>query len=82
MNQLSSKMGWEIVEEEWPDFKGSIFKKRPKNVVEMLENTVRKYPDKVGFIWGGWRLTFREFDGIVNRIAAALEKHGVNNNKQ
>jgi long-chain acyl-CoA synthetase len=77
MNPLSSKMGWEIVEEEWPDFKGSIFKNRPKNVVEMLEDTVKKYPDKVGFICGDWRLTFREFDGIVNRIAAALEKHGV-----
>jgi len=43
----------------------------------MLENTVRKYPDKVGFICSDWRLTFKEFDGIVNRIAAALEKYGV-----
>ncbi len=70
-------MGWEIVEEEWPDFKGEIFKNRPKHVVEMLENTAKKYPDKVGFISGDSRLTFREFDRIVNRIAAGLEKHGV-----
>ena len=70
-------MGWEIVEEEWPDFKGSIFKDRPKHVGEMLENTVRKYPDKVGFIDGERRLTFNEFDRIVNRIAAGLGKHGV-----
>lgn len=77
MKRLSSKMGWEIVEEEWPDFKGEIFKDRPRHVVEMLENTVRKYPDKVGFICGDWRLTFNEFDKIVNRIAAGLEKHGV-----
>ena len=77
MNRLSSKRGWEMVEEEWPDFKGEIFKNRPKNVVELLENTVRQYPDKVGFICGDWRLTFKEFDGIVNRIAAGLEKHGV-----
>jgi acyl-CoA synthetase (AMP-forming)/AMP-acid ligase II len=70
-------MGWEIVEEEWPDFKGEIFKNRPRSVVELLENTVKKYPDKVGFIAGDWRLTFREFDRIVNRIAAGLEKHGV-----
>jgi len=55
MNSLSSKMGWEIVQEEWPDFKGSIFKNRPKNVVEMLEDTVKKYPDQVGFIGGDWR---------------------------
>jgi long-chain acyl-CoA synthetase len=70
-------MGWEIVEEEWPDFKGRIFKDRPKHVGEMLENTARKYPDKVGFIDGERRLTFKEFDRAVNRIAAGLEKHGV-----
>ena len=77
MKRLGSKMGWEIVEEEWPDFKGKIFRNRPKNVVELLEDTVKKYPSKVGFIYGDWRLTFKEFDGIVNRIAAGLEKHGV-----
>jgi acyl-CoA synthetase (AMP-forming)/AMP-acid ligase II len=77
MKQLGSKMGWEIVEEEWPDFKGQIFKNRPKNVVEMLENTVATYPDKLGFIGGDWRLTFKEFDRIVNRVTAGLEKHGV-----
>jgi long-chain acyl-CoA synthetase len=77
MKRLGSKMGWEIVEEEWPGFKGEIFKNRPKSVVELLENTVKKYPDKVGFIAGDLRLTFREFDRIVNRIAAGLESHGV-----
>ena len=77
MKRLGSKMGWEIVEEEWPDFKGEIFKNRPTSVVELLENSVKKYPDKVGFIGGDWRLTFREFDRIVNRIAAGLEKHGI-----
>lgn len=77
MVQLNSKMGWEIVEEEWPDFKGKIFKNRPKNVMEILENTVKRYPDKVGFIGGDLRLTFKEFDGMVNRIAAGLEKHGI-----
>jgi acyl-CoA synthetase (AMP-forming)/AMP-acid ligase II len=77
MKRLGSKMGWEIVEEEGPDFKGEIFKNRPKSVVELLENTVKKYPDKVGFIGGDLRLTFKEFDGIANRIAAGLENHGV-----
>jgi long-chain acyl-CoA synthetase len=77
MKHLGSKMGWEIVEEEGSDFRGEILKNRPKNVVELFENTVRKYPDKVGFIEGDWRLTFKEFDGVVNRIAAGLEKHGV-----
>ena len=77
MKRLGSKMGWEIVEEEGPDFKGEIFKNRPKSVVELLENTVKRYPDKVGLIAGDLRLTFREFDRIVNRIAAGLEKYGV-----
>jgi long-chain acyl-CoA synthetase len=74
---LKAKSGWEIREEEWPDFKGRIFKTRPRNIVELLENTVATYPDKVGFISEDRRLTFKEFDGTVNRIAAGLAKHGV-----
>ena len=77
MNRLASKTGWEIVWEEWPDFKGEIFKDRPRNVVELLENTVGKYPDKVGFISEDRRLTFKEFDRTVNRIAAGLSNQGV-----
>jgi len=77
MKTLTSKSGWEIVEEEWPDFRGKIFKDRPHNVVEMLEDTVSKYSDKIGFICGDWRLTYKEFDALVNRMAAGLEDHGV-----
>lgn len=77
MKALDIKSGWEVVEEEWPDFKGKIFKDRPRNVVEMLEATVSEYPDKIGFICGERRLTYREFDALVNRIAAGLEDHGV-----
>ena len=77
MDRLESKMGWEIVREEWPDFKGEIFKHRPRNIVELLESTVRRYPDKVGFVSEDRRLTFEEFDGMVNRIASGLSKHGV-----
>lgn len=67
----------EIVEEEWPDFKGKVFKDRPKNVVEMLENTVKTYPDQEGFIAEDRRLTYSEFDRIVNRIAAGLQNRGI-----
>ncbi len=45
-------------------------------MVELLEDTV-KYPHKVGFISGNQRLTYREFNHLVNRIAAGLEKYGV-----
>jgi long-chain acyl-CoA synthetase len=77
MDTLRVKSGWEISEEEWPDFKGRLFRGRPKNIVALLENTVRAYPDKLGFIAGDRRLTFGEFDGVVNRIAAGLAGHGV-----
>ena len=77
MEALGGKSGREIVEEEGPDFKGRIFKTRPRTVVEMLETAVRRYPDREGFVSGDGRLTFREFDGMVKRIAAGLEKQGV-----
>jgi long-chain acyl-CoA synthetase len=74
MKNLGSKMGWEIVEEEWPDFKGRIYKNRPKNLIEMLKNTVSEYSNRVGFICENQQLTFKEFDQIVNKIAAGLQK--------
>ena len=77
MERIACTMGWEIVEEDLPDFKGRVFKDRPKNVVELLEHTVKKHPDREGFICRDQRLTYREFDRIVNGIAAGLEKHGV-----
>jgi acyl-CoA synthetase (AMP-forming)/AMP-acid ligase II len=77
MKHLGSNMGWEVVEEEWPDFKGRIFKNRPKNLIDMLENTISKYSNLVGFICDNQKLTFKEFDQIVNKIAAGLKKYGV-----
>ena len=77
MEHLGSKLGWEMIEEEWPDFKGRIFKNRPKSLIEMLENTLNKYSNRVGFICDHRKLTFREFDQIVNRIAAGLQKYHV-----
>jgi len=77
MDTLAIKSGWEIVEEEWPDFKGRIIADRPRSVVELLENTVSRFPDRVGFICGDGRLTYGQFDETVNRIAAGLEGEGV-----
>lgn len=77
MESLTSKSGWEVVDVEWPDIRGKAFKDRPKSVLEMLENAVNKYPDTEAFIGGDWRLTYRQFDLIVNRIASGFEKHGV-----
>jgi acyl-CoA synthetase (AMP-forming)/AMP-acid ligase II len=77
MKRLGSKMGGEIVEEEWPDFRGRIFKNRPKHLVQMLENTVTRYPNRIGFICDHQKLTFEEFNQIVNRIATGLQKYHV-----
>jgi len=77
MKHLGSKMGWEIVEEEWPEGRGRVFKHRPKNLVEMLEKTVSKCPDLIGFMCGDEKFTFKEFDQAVNKIAVGLEKFGV-----
>ena len=77
METLTTKSGWEVVDVEWPDFTGKTFKERPKSVLEILENAVRRYPDTEAFIGGDWRLTYSQFDLIVNRIASGLENYGV-----
>jgi long-chain acyl-CoA synthetase len=77
MDRLACKSGWEIVEEAWADFKGEVFKHRPESVVALLADTVKRHPEKIGFISEDCRLTFKEFDGIVDRIAAGLARHGV-----
>ena len=77
MDKLPTRSDWEIEQAQWPDFTGPAFKNRPKNVVELLQDTVAKYPDRVGFIGGDWRLTYRQFDTLVNRMAAGLEEHGI-----
>jgi long-chain acyl-CoA synthetase len=77
MKHLSSQRGWEIVEEKWPDFKGRIFKNRPKNLNEMLENTVSRNSNRVGLICDDQKLTFKEFDQIVNKITKGLQKYNI-----
>jgi hypothetical protein len=59
MERLPSKKGWEIVEEEWPDYKGRCFKNRPRNLVEMLSgnpSTKEYHP------WRGFPSSPEDFD--------------------
>jgi acyl-CoA synthetase (AMP-forming)/AMP-acid ligase II len=74
---LEVKSGWEISAEEWPDFKAKIFRNRPENIAELLENTVRKFHDRVAFLEGNLTLTYGEFDARVNAVAGWLERQGV-----
>ena len=44
---------------------------------ELLEQTARKYPDKVCTIFKGGTITYREMDEITDRLAAGLFNLGV-----
>ena len=49
-----------------------VFKERPKSLDELFRRTVAKYPDKVALIYEDQTLTYREWDRLVNNMAAAL----------
>ncbi len=64
----------EVVEELINGCMQKVFKSRPKNVNEVLRNTVIKHGDKIGFVSGERRWTFKEFSHKVDRIALSLQK--------
>ncbi len=47
------------------------------NVGEVLTNTARSYPDRVGFIWDGRERTYGESNARADAIAHALADLGV-----
>ena len=49
------------------------------NLKLLLEETVRKYPDRTFTVMGEQRLTFKEVDTAANRVANELIKMGVRN---
>lgn len=65
---------YEVVEELINGRMQKVFKDRPKSVNEVLRNTVNRYGDKIGFISGERRWTFKEFSRKVDRIALSLQK--------
>ncbi|SHJ31446.1 long-chain acyl-CoA synthetase [Desulfatibacillum alkenivorans DSM 16219] len=44
---------------------------------EVLDRTARDYPDKVGFIYMGKKITFAQLNSMVNRFAKALMDLGI-----
>jgi acyl-CoA synthetase (AMP-forming)/AMP-acid ligase II len=44
---------------------------------ELIARNARKFPDKEAVIFGDTRLTYREFDGRINRLAHAFQDMGV-----
>lgn len=52
------------------------------NISELLARNGRKFANKVGFISGDLRLTYKEVDDVVNRLANALKNRGVSRGKK
>ena len=44
---------------------------------ELVARNSRKFPDKEAIVYGDTRLTYREFNARVNRLAHALMDMGV-----
>ncbi|WP_371877218.1 acyl-CoA synthetase [Alsobacter ponti] len=51
--------------------------RRVMNLAHMLTQNARRFPDRPGFIWGERTWTWREIDGEVNALAAALAARGI-----
>jgi fatty-acyl-CoA synthase len=50
---------------------------RRHGVGDLLHRTACRFPEKTAIVSEGRRLTYREFDDLVNRIARALQLRGV-----
>ena len=49
----------------------------PLTPLVYLERTLRVFPDREEVLYGGRRLTWRDFGDLVGRLAAALQRSGV-----
>lgn len=48
------------------------------NIVDVLLNNVRRYPEKLALICGNTRLTYNEFNNRCNRLANSFKLFGLN----
>src|SRR5690554_4930894 len=54
------------------------YKERPRDLNETLENSVRRFPEKIAVVHEGKRLSFQELRDQVNNCAYQLRhKYGV-----
>ena len=51
--------------------------RRVMNLAHMLTQNARRHGDRAGFIWGDRSWTWREIDGRVSALAAALAARGI-----
>jgi len=73
MKKLSSR--YELVQEVSPEGYTEVhYKNRPKNLFDLMENTVTKWPEEEAFVDGDQRITYAQFHEMVNRVSAALQQ--------
>lgn len=53
------------------------YRERPSSLIEMLERSVAQYGDHEAVVDDNVRLTYKEFDGLCNNLAASLRDLGV-----
>lgn len=69
------KSRYELVQEESPEGYAELhYKDRPKDLSELLDNTVSRWPEETAFVDGDRKITYRQFRETVDRIAASLQK--------
>ena len=51
--------------------------RRVMNLAHLLTQNARRYGERVGLIWGEKSWTWREIDGLVSALAAALTARGI-----
>src|SRR3954447_18033686 len=51
--------------------------RRVMNLAHMLTQNARRHGDRIGFVWGERSWTWREIDGAVSALAAALAERGI-----
>jgi long-chain acyl-CoA synthetase len=73
MKKLSSR--YELAQEVSPEGHTEVhYKDRPKNLFDLMENTVSKWPEEEAFVDGDQRITYAQFHETVNRVSAALQQ--------
>jgi len=77
MRKLPTKH--KLVEVITPEgYKEIVFEDRPKNVAELLSNTVTKYGDQEGIISESSRLTYKQFASLVDSASSCFyHKYGI-----
>src|SRR5712664_3015805 len=51
--------------------------RRVMNLAHLLTQNARRHGDRIGFVWGDRSFTWREIDGRVSALAAALAARGI-----